>query len=298
MNDLIDSLEAVSIDHPIISIIILAGMVALLLYCLKVIAVYFSNKYVLDRTDFFYEEHIGITAESHLLGKKLFDEYQTYCEYINDIGFDREHDCSNSVVSNARNNPVNYLIKYSDITSDEFYLDRIDFCLEFTNNLKALRNNFFELTKSIKDELPFFVRLFATKYKLPFWICNVNLSIHDYENPYFVFSYVSPAGRSAQEYFIDITPEILERIRGILYEKISRVGHRKVQRRAMTNDLREAIKQRDHYTCCKCGNSVYNEPNLLLEVDHIIPVSKGGKTEASNLQTLCWRCNRKKGNNI
>ena len=46
----------------------------------------------------------------------------------------------------------------------------------------------------------------------------------------------------------------------------------------MTQDLREAIKKRDNYTCCKCGNSVFKEPNLLLEVDHIIPVSKGGLT--------------------
>lgn len=291
-------MEDFFIDHPIISIIILIGMVALLLYCLKVIVVYLSNKYVYDRKDFFYEGHIELTAESNRLGRKLSDEYQTYCEYIDDIGFDREYDCSSSIVSNARNNPVNYLIKYSDISYDEFYLDRIDFCIEFINNLEALRDNFFELNKSIKKELPFIVRLFSTKSKIPYWICNVDLSVHDYEKPYFVFSYVSPAGRSAQEYYIDITPDILERIRGVLYEKISRVGHRKVQRSAMTNDLREAIKQRDHYTCCICGNSVYNEPNLLLEVDHIIPVSKGGKTEASNLQTLCWRCNRKKGNTI
>lgn len=38
--------------------------------------------------------------------------------------------------------------------------------------------------------------------------------------------------------------------------------------------------------------------NLLLEIDHIIPVSKGGRTEEENLKTLCWKCNRSKSNKI
>ena len=40
------------------------------------------------------------------------------------------------------------------------------------------------------------------------------------------------------------------------------------------------------------------EPNLLLEIDHIIPISKGGCTVEENLQTLCWKCNRAKSNKI
>ncbi len=42
-------------------------------------------------------------------------------------------------------------------------------------------------------------------------------------------------------------------------------------------------------------NSTKAEPNLLLEVDHIVPISKGGLTIEDNLQTLCWKCNRSKG---
>lgn len=60
--------------------------------------------------------------------------------------------------------------------------------------------------------------------------------------------------------------------------------------------LREWILKRDNYTCKQCGNSMTTEPNLLLEVDHITPVSKWGPSIPENLQTLCWKCNRAKSN--
>ena len=66
----------------------------------------------------------------------------------------------------------------------------------------------------------------------------------------------------------------------------------------MTAKLRGAIKARDNYTCRQCSVSLASQPHLLLEVDHIVPVSKGGLSIADNLQTLCWRCNRSKSNKM
>ena len=80
-----------------------------------------------------------------------------------------------------------------------------------------------------------------------------------------------------------------------LESKLSLQAQTKEQRALMTTKLRAHIKERDNYTCCQCGNSTKNEPNLLLEVDHIIPIAKGGLTTENNLQTLCWKCNRSKG---
>ena len=59
---------------------------------------------------------------------------------------------------------------------------------------------------------------------------------------------------------------------------------------------RTAVLERDNYTCQMCGKNRYD--GVKLEVDHIIPVSKGGSDNMSNLQTLCFDCNRGKSNKI
>ncbi len=65
-----------------------------------------------------------------------------------------------------------------------------------------------------------------------------------------------------------------------------------VERAKVTNKMRFAIYNRDHNRCRCCGS------RNNLEIDHIIPISKGGKTEYNNLQTLCHKCNQRKGDSI
>ncbi len=68
----------------------------------------------------------------------------------------------------------------------------------------------------------------------------------------------------------------------------------RVERAKVSNELRQEIFERDGYTCVNCGSTEKES----LEIDHIKPISKGGKTEPGNLQTLCHDCNIRKGNNI
>ncbi|WP_245669211.1 TerD family protein [Nocardia speluncae] len=62
--------------------------------------------------------------------------------------------------------------------------------------------------------------------------------------------------------------------------------------RSIPQEVKAEVWQRDGGKCVECGESHY------LEFDHIIPLSRGGATSASNLQILCRGCNREKGANI
>lgn len=90
----------------------------------------------------------------------------------------------------------------------------------------------------------------------------------------------------------DMLEKHYQALRQLNFETTTKKYHMKNQRKLMTPALREQIKKRDHYTCQICGKQMFDEVGL--HIDHIIPISKGGKTVPSNLQVLCDKCNLRK----
>lgn len=64
------------------------------------------------------------------------------------------------------------------------------------------------------------------------------------------------------------------------------------KRKSISKKDRFNVFKRDLFTCQYCGNT---PPSVILEVDHITPVSKGGDNDIDNLITSCFDCNRGKG---
>ena len=58
----------------------------------------------------------------------------------------------------------------------------------------------------------------------------------------------------------------------------------------MRKIIRDRILKKCNYQCVKCGSKKD------LEIDHIIPLSRGGKEDEDNMQILCKKCNREKHN--
>ncbi len=69
----------------------------------------------------------------------------------------------------------------------------------------------------------------------------------------------------------------------------------KYPNRYIPNQVREYILKRDNH---KCQLELDGCTEMAEEIDHIIPLSKGGEGVIENLQASCLNCNRKKGNII
>lgn len=106
------------------------------------------------------------------------------------------------------------------------------------------------------------------------WIVIVNFVKHQSKNPSVV--------KGIRRIVNDLPTEVVE----ILTETQLNLKDPKYKTIGVTR--KERIKKRDDFKCVKCGSEEK------LEVDHIVPLFKGGKNIDENLQTLCKKCHQEK----
>ena len=210
--------------------------------------------------------------------------------------------CSSTVCRNAENQPFRYLCKYFNIKPNEETLKNAEELFNIFSSVEEGKNllkaEHERIIKTIGNSLVInFLASFDRK-RLEKKLGFDTVDYSDLYVPTYSFQYVSAGGNSSYTCDIALNKENLEIFIRYLSNLIKFKNSAEGQRALMTTKLREEIKQRDNYTCQNCGLSIYDEKNLLLEIDHIIPLSKGGITSHDNLQTLCWKCNRKKGTKI
>lgn len=73
-------------------------------------------------------------------------------------------------------------------------------------------------------------------------------------------------------------------------QRWSREKRRQDGRQSMPAALRAMVIERDGFRCVYCG-----QEDGPFEVDHVVPVSKGGGDHPENLCCACRACNRSKG---
>jgi len=208
---------------------------------------------------------------------------------------------SSAVFGSAENNPMAYIVKYFYPNKSQYkaQIEKLRILIEELETLKEAKiiiDNY----KKEYDQYIQSVPEYVLENDEDGFYSRLGLAIIDESvlNVEYRFTYTSNGGMAQRSFTVPMNEENITELIHQLESKLSLEALAKEQRALMTSKLRTHIKERDNYTCCQCGNSIYSEPNLLLEIDHIIPVSKGGLTQEDNLQTLCWKCNRNKGAKI
>lgn len=208
---------------------------------------------------------------------------------------------SAAVFASAENNPLEYIVKYF-YPNKKSYPEQIQKLYQLVEELETLRdakqiieNYKAEYQQYLGDVPDFVMKNDEAGFYSRLGFANIDESVLTVE---YKFSYTSGGGMAQRSFTVPMTEETIAELIRTLESKLTASAFAKEQRTLMTKKLRDYIKKRDNFTCCNCGNSTYAEPNLLLEMDHIIPVAKGGRTEENNLQTLCWKCNRAKSDKI
>ena len=208
---------------------------------------------------------------------------------------------SATVFASAENNPLEYIVKYF-YPNKKSYPEQIQKLYRLVEELETLRdakqiieNYKAEYQQYLGDVPDFIMENDEAGFYSRLGFATIDESVLTVE---YKFSYTSGGGMAQRSFTVPMTEETIAELIKVLESKLTASAFAKEQRTLMTKKLREFIKTRDNFTCCNCGNSTNIEPNLLLEIDHIIPVAKGGRTVEDNLQTLCWKCNRAKSDKI
>lgn len=227
-----------------------------------------------NETTFFTDIMPQYNYSDYCNSKRQFDKYDLNNLFLNIL--ESNLDDYKKLIIKADNNLKiynDYCTKYnsisSNITTDEIATQKISY------------KNFVKIEKKLYAK---------NKYASPPTQTSVYCKV----------TYTSPKGRNHymddRHYSYTQIKQGIEHVERLIERKNTRQYQIKLERSKMSDALRYDIMKRDNYRCRICGST--SSDGIKLHVDHIKPVSKGGKTLAENLQTLCDRCNMGKSNKI
>ena len=195
-------------------------------------------------------------------------------EYVNSKKSLLKYNFQEKVLFLINTNQDNLLIYIQDIYHNRKYLK--EYNKEYLNILNSINYN--KLKK-------YYLKKLLNKIKLKPKI-NFSLKIKVIYKNYNVYSI----------YTYDELLLLVKKLKDVKLRKELKRKFMKQERSKMSNSLRYDVLKRDNFKCCVCGYGSLD--NVKLHVDHIIPVSRGGKTKLDNLQTLCDRCNLGKSDKV
>lgn len=221
-------------------------------------------------------------AEQEAIERKKYNEQIKACREFEE--FNRVYDYTIPRMELTYNCGSNQRFKISDEALQKKFAEQMDSIIE---RQEDAREGLFDCCT------------FVTEVVLPN-IDNINLRQNVQHKVRDVVSWITASSIRCRVYYkTPVRGEVHERYVRLRLVKSEPVAESKTfaqeQRALVTPKIRFEVLKRDNFTCQYCG--AHGE-GVVLEVDHIIPISKGGTSDMGNLITACFDCNRGKGSDL
>lgn len=221
-------------------------------------------------------------AEQEAIERKKYNEQIKACREFEE--FNRVYDYTIPRMELTYNCGSNQRFKISDEALQKKFAEQIDSIIEQQEDAR----------ESLSD-----CCTFVTEVVVPN-IDNINLRQNVQRKVRDVVSWITASNIRCRVYYkTPVREEVRNRYVELHLVKSRTVAESKTfaqeQRALVTPKIRFEVLKRDNFTCQYCG--AHGE-GVVLEVDHIIPISKGGTSDMGNLITACFDCNRGKGSDL
>ncbi len=207
------------------------------------------------------------------------------------------------------NKACNSKSQYDKINPSTYFMavieNEIKYYDDLINKIESNQMLFMDYSENYTKLKSVATKEIAHKYKMPLFVYKTieksifrKMKLNPRRNTEFTIrvTYVSPKGKNAYQHASKYNLAEAKNFIYLVHMQLERKKTKQYQRTIMSDNLRYQVLHRDGFKCQLCGVSA--KDGAKLHVDHITPVSKGGKTEISNLRTLCDRCNLGKRDKI
>ena len=267
-------------SNPTIQLLLISLLIVLLL----IIIVFLTFENVIRNKSEYVKRLITINNDTSFY--KLNSEYRYKMNYSKKNQFD-----SISPELFLKNTLVNVLLFEKEITYAQENKAKYEEYLGKTEQIKSSNILLADVIKHpiLKKIVSWFEIRVISKIILHSPELNPKFVVElDYQSPQGRNSYKKESTYKYQE-LIDLKRKV-----DIEQERLNSVTEQKrLERQKLTPKVRYKILKRDNYSCNLCGRTATS--NVVLHVDHKIPIANGGKTVESNLWVLCEECNLGKG---
>lgn len=208
------------------------------------------------------------------------------------------------------NKACNSVAQFRKVDLSNFFMsvinDSIDYYDELINKVESNRMLLKEYTEELSKLQSTATKELSHKYKMPLFVYRLiekeiirRKRSHPRTDTEFIVrtTYISPKGKNSYQNAFTYSFSDFKKYTDLVHLQIEKKKTKEYQRMIMSDALRYEILHRDGFKCQLCG-ATSKDGYTRLHVDHIVPIAKGGKTEKSNLRTLCDRCNLGKKDKI